>query len=183
MNKVFNKSSTDMSEVADNSVDLIITSPPYYNVKDYSCGQGNLENDLGCNASYEEYISGMLLVWKECFRVLRPAGKLCINVPLMPISKKELNTHNARHIFDLQSDIQHSILQGTPFYLYDLYIWNRINSHKQLMFGIYPYPATFYSQNTSEFITIYIKDGESKKVSQEIKESSALTQKEWATNC
>lgn len=36
MNKVFNKSSTDMSEVADNSVDLIITSPPYYNVKDYS---------------------------------------------------------------------------------------------------------------------------------------------------
>ena len=47
------------------------------------------------------------------------------------------------------------------------------------MFGSYPYPRNFYAQNTSEFITVYVKDGTSEKVSKEIKEASRLTQKEW----
>lgn len=48
------------------------------------------------------------------------------------------------------------------------------------MFGSYPYPRNLYAQNTSEFITIYVKDGKDKnKVSQDIKEQSKLTQKEW----
>ena len=47
------------------------------------------------------------------------------------------------------------------------------------MFGSYPYPRNLYAQNTSEFITIYVKDGKPKKVSNEIKEKSKLTQKEW----
>ena len=41
----------------------------------------------------------------------------------------------------------------------DLYIWNRTNSSKSLMFGSYPYPRNFYAQNTTEFITVYVKDG------------------------
>lgn len=49
------------------------------------------------------------------------------------------------------------------------------------MFGSYPYPRNFYAQNTSEFITVYVKDGKPKKISAELKEKSILTQNEWVT--
>lgn len=186
MNKVFYKNSQKMSEVPDDSVNLIITSPPYFNIKDYS-KNGTQDNkhsendihDIGNTDNYKNYISKMLKVWKECERVLVPNGKLCINVPLMPMLKKDLNTHYNRHIFDLQSDIQNSILKNTGLFLMDLYVWNRTNTAKKLMFGSYPYPSNFYAQNTSEFIVIFVKDGKPIKVSEEIKKASKLTQKEW----
>ena len=123
----------------------------------------------------------MLVVWKECERVLRPNGKLCINVPLMPMIKKNYSTHYNRDIFDIQSSIQNSILSNTNLYLLDLYIWNRTNSSKKLMFGSYPYPRNFYAQNTTEFITIYVKDGKPKYTTKDVKSKSALTQEEWVS--
>ena len=175
-----------MSEVSDCSVDLIITSPPYFNIKDYakngyqdSTHSHSKKEDLGAISEYKTYIKELLKVWRECERVLKPNGKLCINVPLMPMLKKDLNTHYNRHIFDLQSDIQQSILKSTSLFLLDLYIWNRTNATKKLMFGSYPYPRNFYAQNTSEFITIYVKDGKPKNTPQELKERSKLKQKEW----
>jgi site-specific DNA-methyltransferase (cytosine-N4-specific) len=187
LNIVYYKSSQQMSEVLDNSVDLIITSPPYYNVKDYSMDGYQLEvhskskkNDIGNFDSYEKYLKEMLKVWQECERVLKPNGKLCINVPLLPMIKKEFTTHYNRHIFDLQSDIQHSILTKTNLYLMDIYIWNRTNSTKKLMFGSYPYPRNFYAQNTTEFITIYVKDGDpTNNIPKNLKELSKLNQDEW----
>lgn len=186
MNCVYYKSSTQMTEINDNSVDLIITSPPYFNIKDYSKDGYQLEHhsdsqpaDLGSYQSFDEYIDALLVVWKECERVLRPNGKMCINVPLLPMIKKNYSTHYTRDIFDIQSSIQHSILKGTDLYLLDLYIWNRTNSSKKLMFGSYPYPRNFYAQNTTEFITVYVKDGKPKTTSKEIKEKSILTQAEW----
>ncbi|WP_279128638.1 DNA-methyltransferase [Helicobacter winghamensis] len=175
-----------MSEVSDCSVDLIITSPPYFNIKDYAKnGYQDLihshskKGDLGSLRDYKTYIKELLKVWRECERVLKPNGKLCINVPLMPMFKKDLRTHYNRHIFDLQSDIQQSILESTSLFLLDLYIWNRTNTTKKLMFGSYPYPRNFYAQNTSEFITIYVKDGKPQNTPQELKEQSKLSQKEW----
>lgn len=49
------------------------------------------------------------------------------------------------------------------------------------MFGSYPYPRNFYTQNTTEFITIYVKDGKPKTIPKEIKEKSILTQEEWVS--
>lgn len=186
MNKVFFSDSRTMSEVSDNSVHLIITSPPYFNIKDYS-KDGYQENEhsakhknqIGDIDSYAEYINQMLLVWKECERVLKPNGKLVINTPLMPILKKDMNTHHTRHIYDLNSDIQHSILNGSNLFLMDTYFWNRTNSSKKLMFGSYPYPRNFYAQNTTEFITVYVKDGKPEKATDEQKEKSKLSQQEW----
>lgn len=185
-NKVFYKSSQKMDEIPDNSIDLIITSPPYFNIKDYSKDgyQKNnhsekVEGQIGDINDYEKYLEELLKVWKECERVLVPNGKLCINVPLLPMKKKEFNTHYTRHIFDLNADIQNTILKNTNLFLFDTYIWNRKNSTKRLMFGSYPYPKNLYAQNTSEFITIYVKDGKPKPVSKEIKEKSKLTQEEW----
>ncbi len=186
MNQIFYKSSNSMDEVDSNSVKLVVTSPPYFNIKDYSSnGTQDRQHseinkyDIGNITSYDDYIDAMLNTWRECERVLEPNGKLCINVPLMPMLKKELNTHYNRHIFDLHSDIQNSILKNTNLFLMDLYIWNRTNTTKKLMFGSYPYPTNFYAQNTSEFIVVFVKDGKPKRVSKEIKEQSKLTQDEW----
>lgn len=181
--------STNMKHIKDSSVDLIITSPPYFNVKDYSMDgvqetkhSSRKRKDIGAQNSFDKYIDLMNRVWNECFRVLKPNGKLCINVPLMPMIKKDYSTHYNRHIFDLQSEIQSDILKNTDFHLMDLYIWNRTNSTKKLMFGSYPNPGNLYAQNTIEFITVYVKDGKSvDKRSKEEKESSKLTQKEWTT--
>ena len=72
---IVNGDSRDMSYLNDNSVHLIITSPPYWQLKDYGT-----ENQIGFNDSYEDYINHLNLVWKECFRVLHSGCRLCINI-------------------------------------------------------------------------------------------------------
>ena len=189
INKVFYKDSKRMSEIPDNSIDLIITSPPYFNIKDYSKNgtqkekhSSKSEEQIGDIKSYKKFIEQLLLVWIECERVLKVNGKLIINTPLMPMLKKDFNSHYNRHIFDLNADIQNSILyrKKTKIFLLDTYIWNRTNTTKKLMFGSYPYPRNFYAQNTSEFITVYVKEGTPVNgISKKIKEKSKVSKKEW----
>jgi len=165
---------------------LAVTSPPYFNIKDYSF-DGWQENrisetvrgQIGDIREYSGYLSALDRVWMEVERVLKPNGKLCVNVPLVPIQKNELSTHYTRDIFNLHSGIEYHILNYTSLYLMDVYVWNRTNPTKSLMFGSYPYPPNFYAQNTIEFISVYVKDGKPEKRSDEIKEASRLTESEW----
>lgn len=187
LDRVFFADSRKMKGLPDNSVHLIVTSPPYYNIKDYSLDGYQQEvhgarafGQIGDIADYKEYIQELLLVWQECERVLKPNGKLAINTPLMPMLKGVMNSHYNRHIFDIDSDIKHSIVHKTGLFLLDTYIWNRTNPSKKAMFGSYPYPRNFYAQNTVEFISVFVKDGKPENnLSPEIKENSKLTQKEW----
>jgi len=188
VNKIFFKDARKMAELPNNSVNLIITSPPYFNIKDYSKdGYQNKKiskkskGQIGDINNYKKYISEMLKIWRECARVLKPNGKLIINTPLMPMLKKDYNTHFNRHIFNINSDIETSILSNIEdIFLLDVYIWNRKNSTKRLMFGSYPYPRNFYAQNTIEFISVYVKDGKSENgMAKKIKDQSKLSQKEW----
>lgn len=186
VNRIFFRDARDMKEVPSNSVQLIITSPPYFNIKDYSKDgwqknkhSGKIDGQIGDIENFQRYINELLKVWRECERVLKPNGKLVINTPLMPMLRKNLSTHHNRHIFDINASIESSILSDTKLFLLDVYIWNRKNPTKRLMFGSYPYPANFYAQNTAEFITVYVKDGIPQEVSKEVKEKSKLTQSEW----
>lgn len=186
MNQVFFTDSRNMQEIPDNSISLIVTSPPYFNIKDYAKDgyqtriiSEKIEGQIGDISDYQTYLQEMSLVWKECERVLEPNGKLALNSPLMPMLKRDFNTHYTRHIFNINSDIEHTILTQTGLFLLDVYIWNRTNPSKKLMFGSYPYPRNFYAQNTIEFITIYVKDGRPKQVPKFLKEKSKLTQSQW----
>jgi len=187
LNKIFFKDARKMTELPDNSVQLVVTSPPYFNIKDYSLDgyqkdkrSEKIRGQIGDIADYKKYVNEMLQVWKECERVLKPNGKLVVNTPLMPMFKKVLDTHFNRHIFNINSDIENSILNNTGLFLLDIYIWNRTNPSKKLMFGSYPYPRNFYAQNTIEFITVYVKDGPSENnLPKDTKEKSKLTEKEW----
>ena len=164
-----------MSGMPAESVNLIITSPPYFNIKKYS----DDNSQIGNIGDFGAYINGMLPAWQECERVLAPNGKIAINAPLMPMPKKDMQTHHNRHIYDIHSTIQQSIITHTGLYLMDVYIWDRTNSTRAPMFGSYPYPSNFYSQNTTEFVAIYVKDGKPAKRNEAAKERSKLSQAEW----
>lgn len=177
-----------MNEVKDESISLIITSPPYWDIKDYSLDghqqktiSDKVNGQIGDLSDYQEYLKELTTVWKECERVLEQNGKMCVNVPIMPITKKNLNTHHNRDIVNLYSDIEGQILGQTNLFLMDVYVWNRTNPSKALMFGSYPYPTNFYAQNTIEFIGVFVKDGQPRPRSKEYKEQSRLTQSEWTT--
>jgi len=125
-----------MAEVNDESITLIVTSPPYWNVKDYSLDgyqqlklTDKLVDQIGDISDYEQYLAALTEIWKECERVLKPNGKLCINVPLMPILKRQRNTHHTRDIVNINSGIQNEIFHKTRLYLMDVFIWNRQNYH------------------------------------------------------
>lgn len=71
--KIIFGDSRSLNKIEDKSVQLIITSPPYWQLKDYGT-----EDQIGFNNSYEEYINNLNLVWKECYRVLSDGCRLCI---------------------------------------------------------------------------------------------------------
>ncbi len=173
-NKIFLHTCESMDHIPVDSIRLIVTSPPYFNVKDY-----NIEGQIGkTEATYEEYLHRMEPVWQECHRVLKPNGKLVINSPIMPMKKSELNTHHNRDIFNINNDIERTIFENTDFYLYGTVIWDK-GSTDQLMMGSYPYPPNFYFLNTVEFINIFVKDGKPEQIEKERKEQSRLTKEEW----
>lgn len=187
VNRVFYKSSADMAEVPAGSIALIVTSPPYYCIKDYS-RDGHQESvhsarsadDYGAITDYREYLAALLRSWRECCRVLQPNGKLAINAPLLPMPKRLLATHHNRDIFNIYADIEQSILSGIAgIYLMDVYIWNRTNSTKSLIFGSYPYPGNLYAQNTAEFIGIFVKEGPPVQRDPATKAKSMLSQADW----
>ena len=160
-----------LQKLPEDSIHCIITSPPYWNVVDYG-----FEGQLG-QCSYDEYLSQLLEVWKECERVLAPNGKLCIITPIMPISKKVIPDQHTRHLKNLNNDIEATILSNLKLNRYSLYIWQKQTTEK--MFGSYPYPPNIYEQNTIEFINVLVKDGKPRQIDQETKEASKLSEKEW----
>lgn len=70
-----NGDSREMNLIKDKSVHLIVTSPPYWQLKDYGT-----QEQIGFHESYENYINNLNLVWSECNRVLHDGCRLCINI-------------------------------------------------------------------------------------------------------
>lgn len=73
--KIIIGDSRRMTQIPDESVHLVITSPPYWQLKDY--GE---EKQVGFDDSYEDYINNLSLVWNECHRVLHKGCRLCVNI-------------------------------------------------------------------------------------------------------
>lgn|GEM_PF-611861 len=155
------------------SIQLIVTSPPYWNLVDYG-----VTGQIG-QSPYDGYLHDLLEVWREAFRVLIPNGKLCINTPIVPIPKQQMNDSHTRHLKNLNNDIESSILGDdvARFERYSLYIWQKQTSVK--MFGSYPFPPNLYEDNTVEFINVLVKPGKPRKLSKAVKEASRLSQKHW----
>lgn len=160
-----------MAQMPENSVDLVVTSPPYWTAVEYD--EGSIES----SGVYDNYIAALLEVWKGCLRVLRPNGKLAINTPVMPVPKKIIGDQHTRHIKNINNDIEQSILSATEFLRYSLFVWQKQTS--KMMFGSYPYPGNIIENNTVEFINVFVKPGKPPKFGDEIKAANKLAQEEW----
>lgn len=171
---VYNGDSSKMSQIEDNSVNLIITSPPYWELKDY-----DVEGQIGKgSSSYDQYIKDLNKVWKECVRVLAPDGKICINIMPFLLTGKAAR-YERRETRLVLGDIEKFMDSTGCMYQFGLYIWDKRKVARFSSFGSYPYPGNIFSTYPYEWITVFSKAGKRPPVDKEIKEKSKLTTKEW----
>jgi modification methylase len=164
----------DMKEVLNESVHLIITSPPYWQLKDYG-----KQEQIGFNDTYEKYINNLNLVWKECYRVLHPGCRLCINIG----DQFARSVYYGRYkVIPIRTEIT-KFCETTGFDYMGAIIWQKVTTCNTTggatVMGSYPYPRNGILKIDYEFILIFKKPGTPPKVSNAIKEQSLLTDKEW----
>jgi DNA modification methylase len=159
-----------LKRIPSSSIDMVVTSPPYWTAVEYS------ENVALSSQSYSTYIDWLGSVWLECLRVLQPNGKMVVNTPVMPIPKSIID-QSPRHLKNISSDVDSWLMNNSEFMRYGLFVWQKQTS--KMMFGSYPYPPNIIENNTIEFLNVYVKPGNRRKVSQETKEANKISQYEW----
>jgi len=172
--KIIIGDSRNMEEIADESIHLIVTSPPYWQLKDY----GN-ENQIGYNDTYEEYINNLNLVWSECHRVLHKGCRLCINIG----DEFARSVYYGRYkVIPIRTEII-KFCENYGFDYMGSIIWQKVTTCNTTggatIMGSYPYPRNGIIKLDYEFILIFKKYGNAPNVSKEIKELSKLTNEEW----
>ncbi|KAA0008818.1 MAG: site-specific DNA-methyltransferase [Thermoplasmata archaeon] len=137
LNKIFCKSSEKMKELPDNSVHLMITSPPYNVGKEY-------DRDF----TLEEYLEFLKKVWKEVYRVLVPGGRACINIanlgrkPYIPL-----------HVFIIRDMLDIGFLMRGEV------IWDKASSASpSTAWGSWCSAANPTLRDIHEYILIFSKD-------------------------
>jgi len=163
-----------MNEVPNESIHLIITSPPYWQLKDYGNGK-----QIGFNDTYEEYINNLNLVWNECHRVLKKGCRLCINIG----DQFARSVYYGRYkVIPIRTEII-KFCESAGFDYMGAIIWQKVTTCHTTggatVMGSFPYPRNGILKLDYEFILIFKKYGSPPKVSNEIKEQSKLTQDEW----
>jgi DNA modification methylase len=173
---IFVKDASNMSELKNESVNLVVTSPPYWKLKNYD----DNEDQIGFgSSSYKEYIEALNKVWAECVRVLAPDGKICINIMPFLLSGKNAKFER-RETKLVLTDIDNFMESTNEMYLFATYIWDKRKIARFSSFGSYPYPPNIFSTFPYEWIVVFSKKGKRLQVSAEIKEKSKITQEEWA---
>ena len=172
--KIIIGDSRRMQEVPDESVHLVITSPPYWQLKDYGSG-----NQIGFDDSYEEYINHLNLVWDECQRILHKGCRLCINIG----DQFARSVYYGRYkIIPIRTEII-KFCENAGFDYMGAIIWQKVTTTHTTggatIMGSYPYPRSGILKLDYEFILIFKKYGKPPKATQAIKEQSKLTKDEW----
>lgn len=137
--KVVQGDSRNLGMVAENSVHLIVTSPPYFNAKDYSQWD-----------SLDGYVDDMKSVFKECFRVLLPGRKFCLNISDLP----EKGPSGVRWL--PLGALLTLAAQEVGFEIVDRVIWFK-TPLKGFQYGSLPYPPSPLICDSMEYVYVLRK--------------------------
>ena len=166
--------SRSLNEIKDKSVQLIITSPPYWQLKDYGA-----DDQIGFNDSYEEYINNLNLVWQECYRVLSDGCRMCINIG----DQFARSVYYGRYkVIPIRTEIIRFCESLGMDYMGAI-IWQKATTMNTsgggAIMGSFPYPRNGILKMDYEFILLFKKLGNAPKPTIEQKERSSITKEEW----
>lgn len=135
--KVIIGSSESMTNIVDGSTDFIMTSPPYWDLKNYGHAQQIGKSD------YPTYLSRLAAVWAECYRIARPGAVMVININ---------NRRHKKHFYPLAYDVVAQIKTTNTWSFWDQVIWYIPNA--------LPQPNHYRERlldNKFEFCLVFIK--------------------------
>lgn len=176
--RIWQGDARDLSVFSNESVHLVVTSPPYWTLKEYAGGGGSRQ--LGAIEDYEHFLEELDKVWRECARVLAPGGRICCVVGDVCVPRRKMGRHL---VMPLHADIQvRSRSLGldvlTPILWHK--IANGVTEAKGNGAGFYgkPYQPGAVVKNDVEYILFMRKGGEYRKASPLQKALSMLTKEE-----
>lgn len=166
--------SRNMKELSAESTHLVVTSPPYWQLKDYGA-----MNQIGFNDSYEDYINNLNLVWQESHRVLHKGCRLCVNIG----DQFARSVYYGRYkVIPIRTEII-KFCETIGFDYMGAIIWQKVTTCNTTggatVMGSFPYPRNGILKLDYEFILIFKKLGKSSRPCREIKEQSKMTTEEW----
>ena len=153
---LFHADARNMSFINDNSVHLVVTSPPYWNLKEYEKG----EKQLGIIEDYELFIEELAKVWTECYRILVPGGRIVCVVGDVCLSRRKFGRHV---VMPLHSDIAVSC-RKIGFDNLNPILWHKISNasfeaNTGTSFLGRPYEPNAIIKNDVEYILMQRKPG------------------------
>lgn len=173
---LINGDSRNLSLIPDKSIHLIITSPPYWQLKDY----GN-DSQIGFHDSYESYINNLNTVWSECNRVLHDGCRLCINIG----DQFARSVYYGRYkVIPIRTEIIRFCETLGMDYMGAI-IWQKQTTMNTTgggaVMGSFPYPRNGILKIDYEFILVFKKQGKAPTPTAEQKKHSEITKEEWNT--
>lgn len=166
--------SRQLNIIPDKSVQLIITSPPYWQLKDYGSN-----DQIGFNDSYENYINNLNMVWKECYRVLSDGCRMCINIG----DQFARSVYYGRYkVIPIRTEII-KFCESLGMDYMGAIIWQKTTTMNTTgggaVMGSFPYPRNGILKIDYEFILLFKKLGNAPKPTPEQKKQSEITKSEW----
>ncbi|HTY15737.1 MAG TPA: site-specific DNA-methyltransferase [Methanoregulaceae archaeon] len=145
-----------------NAVDIVITSPPY------NFGHAYAQDEHDDTRDWDEYFKNLGAVWKQCYRVLKPGGRIAVNI--QPLFSDYIPTH---HI------ISHQLMKLGLLWKAEI-VWEKNNYNaKYTAWGSWKSPSMPYLKYTWEFIEVFDKETHKKAGDRDAIDITATEFKEW----
>jgi DNA modification methylase len=174
--RLINGDARDLSFIEDGSVHLAVTSPPYWNLKQYN----ESPHQLGHIQDYEAFLAELEKVWRHIFRILVPGGRLVCVVGDVCVARRKFGRHL---VFPLHADIC-VICRHIGFDNLNPIVWHKIaNASYEVPNGSKflgkPYEPNAIIKNDMEFILMQRKPGGYRKPTNAQRKASKLSKEEF----